>query len=75
MYENESNAKHAMAAQGIGALMPTARRLDITIKENIDEQIAHAEKRLDDLKAIRDRLSASGLMDTRIDDLQQAMRW
>lgn len=60
---------------GEAAEAKSSRRLDITIKENIDEQIVNAEKRLEDLKAVRERLNASGLMDTRIDDLQQAMRW
>lgn len=51
------------------------RPIDTTLRKNIDMRIAEAEaevKRLTDTKA---RLEASGLLDTRIEDLQQAMRW
>lgn len=61
------------AQAGLGTI--GRRNPDITIRQNIDEQIVMAEKRLAELQAIRDRLKASGLMDTRIADLQQAMQW
>lgn len=63
------------APSGSIAGMDKKRNPDLTIRQNIDEQIVYAEKRLAELNGIRDRLNASGLMDTRIDDLQQAMRW
>jgi hypothetical protein len=68
------NDKYPMetAAQE-GALQK--RRLDVTLRQNIDQQIEQAEKRVADLKDIKQRLEASNLLDTRIDDLQSAMRW
>jgi len=52
-----------------------SRRPDLTLRQNIDQQIEQAEKRVSDLKDIKMRLEASNLLDTRIDDLQSAMRW
>jgi hypothetical protein len=73
---NEASEKYYPQADVGRGLAPIGRRNpDITIRQNIDEQIVMAEKRLSELQAIRDRLNASGLMDTRIADLQQAMQW
>jgi len=52
-----------------------SRRADLTLRQNIDQQIESAEKRVEELKAIRARLDETRLLDSRIDDLQQAMRW
>lgn len=73
---NEASEKYyppTTIQAGLGTI--GRRNPDITIRQNIDEQIVMAEKRLSELQAIRDRLNASGLMDTRIADLQQAMQW
>lgn len=51
------------------------RRIDLTLRQNIDAQIKDAEQRVSDLKATKERLIASGILDTRIDDIQAAMRW
>lgn len=52
-----------------------ARKLDITLRQNIDQKIAQTKAKLAELEETKDRLSASGLLDTRIDDIQRAMRW
>lgn len=51
------------------------RRPDITLRQNLDDQITMAEKHLQGLKDARARLEASGILDSRIEDIQQAMRW
>ena len=51
------------------------RRPDITLRENLDEQIVQAEKRLAALREAKARLETSGILDSRIEDIQQAMRW
>lgn len=51
------------------------RRLDVTLRQNIDAQIEAAEKRVETLKASKARLESSGILDTRIDDIQSAMRF
>lgn len=57
------------------ATMPAQRRLDITIGQNLDEQIKQAEARLQELRDTKDRMEQSGILTTRIDDLQRALRW
>jgi hypothetical protein len=52
-----------------------SRKVDITIGENLDEQITYAEKRLADLIATKKRLETTGLLTSRIDDLRQAMNY
>lgn len=49
--------------------------MDVTLRQNIEAQIALAEAHLQSLKDAKARLEQSNLLDTRIDDLQQAMRW
>lgn len=51
------------------------RRIDITLRQNIDEQIAAAERHVADLKAAKERMEMSNILDMRIDDIQAAMRW
>jgi chaperonin cofactor prefoldin len=51
------------------------RRTDITLRQNLEDQIVQAEKKLQGLKDARDRLEKSGILDTRIEDIQLAMRW
>jgi hypothetical protein len=60
-------------AKAVGG--PIMRRPDITLRENLDEQIIQAEKRLAGLKEARARLEKSGILDSRIEDIQTAMRW
>lgn len=52
-----------------------ARRLDVTLRQNIDDQIAQAEQRVEELRAAKSRMEASHILDMRIDDIQSAMRW
>lgn len=58
-----------------GEALGKSRKLDITLRQNIDAQIEIAEKHVEALKLAKSRLETSGILDTRIDDLQQAMRW
>lgn len=53
----------------------SARKLDITLRQNIDEQLTQAEARVEELKQTKDRMERSGILDMRIDDIQRAMRW
>ena len=52
-----------------------ARRLDITLRQNIDERIAEAEAHVKKLQETKVRMEKSGILDMRIDDIQEAMRW
>lgn len=52
-----------------------ARREDVTLRENIDQQIEQAEARVKELQETKARLMTSGILDTRIDDLSRAMRF
>ncbi len=54
---------------------PATRRLDITLRENIDNQIAIATKHVESLMETKARMEKSGILDMRIDDIQAAMRW
>jgi hypothetical protein len=67
------NRNYPEAAAKQGSI--EARRLDITLRQNIDEQILQAKARVKSLEETKDRLSSSGMLDMRIDDIQQAMRW
>ena len=65
---------YPMEAQA-GIAKMESRRLDITLRQNIDEKIKQAEATVELLKATRDRMEKSGILDVRIDDVQRAMRW
>jgi chlorite dismutase len=67
---NALTATEARSAEGA-----IQRKLDITLRENIDTQIGHAEKHVESLKAAKERMEKSGMLDMRIDDIQAAMRW
>ncbi len=53
----------------------SARRLDITLRQNIDERIAEAQAAVKLLEETKARMEQSGILDMRIDDIQRAMRW
>lgn len=63
------------AEQAANAMVIGKRRLDVTLRQNIDEQITQAEKRLQELKDAKSRLEQSAIIDMRIDDIQAATRW
>lgn len=65
---NEALAKYSDA-------QAVQRKLDITLRENIDTQILQAQKHVEALQATKDRMEKSGILDMRIDDIQAAMRW
>ena len=72
MIENypETSAKYAGEGQAL-----SARRLDITLRQNIDERIKQAQAQVKELEATKDRMEKSGILDMRIDDIQRAMRF
>lgn len=76
MYEDAQNACAVpqIYAGDISAKMGIDGRQKRTLRENIDAQTAALEKRLEELKATKERMEKSGILDMRIDDLQQAMR-
>lgn len=47
----------------------------VTLRENLTLQLTLARNRVKELEEAQARLEKSGLLDTRIDDLQKAMRW
>lgn len=51
------------------------RRLDITLRQNIDERIKQAQAHVVELEATKTRMEASGILDMRIEDIQSAMRF
>lgn len=51
------------------------RRLDITLRQNLDEQIAKADAHAAYLRETKARMEASGILDMRIEDLSTAMRF
>ena len=58
-----------------GQLIGHARRLGITLRQNLDEQIKQAEATVETLKATKERMEKSGILDARIDDIRRAMRF
>jgi hypothetical protein len=67
------NENYPTAAKSIGG--EVMRRPDCTLRQNLEDQIVQAEKRLQALREARDRLEKSGILDSRIEDIQTAMRW
>lgn len=62
--------------QGAGiAKMERSRRLDITLRQNIDERIKQAQAHVAELEATKDRMEASGILDMRIEDIRSAMQF
>ena len=76
MYENEANyPMQEMAAKQITGVAGSSRRLDVTLRQNIDGQIAQAKAQVAVLEETKARMEASGILDMRIDDLNRAMRF
>lgn len=78
MYENQAAG---MSVQGYGQLGAELNKSEyverlqkLTVRDNIDRQIEEAKAEVARLEGIRDRL-APELLDQRIVDLQQAMRF
>ena len=75
MNEQYATAMQAQEAVG-GMLVPgQQRRLDITLRQNIDQRIAEAQANVKTLEETKARMEKSGILDMRIDDIQRAMRW
>ena len=72
-YPDAVEAKNAYAMQA--GMIPSARRLDITLRQNIDERIKQAMAHVKELEDTRERMEKSGILDMRIDDIQRAMRF
>lgn len=66
---SESYAKTAMIAGS------NSRRLDITLRQNIDERIKQAQANVAELEATKTRMEKSGILDMRIDDIRRAMQF
>lgn len=74
----EGNRYPNGAAQSISTYdekVNVQRRLESTLRKNIDEQIKRLEGQIAELNATKERLTESGILDTRIDDIQRAMRF
>jgi len=68
MYENSQIAM----AKDCGSILGQ-RKPDVTMGENLDEQIKRLEERLQELIQTKERLADTGLLTARIDDLRRAM--
>lgn len=64
-----ANYPEAIAKQDV------VRRRDATLRENLDDQIVILEQHLQSLKDAKERLEKSGILDSRIEDIQIAMRY
>ena len=56
-------------------LSGSARRLDITLRQNIDDRIKQAQNAVAELEATKERMEKSGILDMRIDDIRRAMQF
>lgn len=56
-------------------LVGHGRRMDITLRQNIDERIKQANAHVAELEATKDRMEKSGILDMRIDDIRRAMQF
>ena len=74
-YAPDAEKMNYALQEASGTLAGNARRLDVTLRQNIDQQIVQAEKHLAELKATKERMEGSGILDQRIADIQQALRW
>lgn len=79
MYENDARVNHTagqLATMGSAQINNEyhARLQKLTVRDNIEQQITAAKAEVERLEGIRDRL-APELLDQRIVDLQQAMRF
>ena len=73
----EKNWPEAAQQAGMGGQLggiPT-RRLDTTLRQNIDERIKQAHAVVAELEATKERMEKSGILDMRIDDIHRAMSW
>ena len=70
-YPESAQAQNAFA----GGIVPATRRLDITLRQNIDERIKQANAHVAELEATKERMEKSGILDMRIDDIRRAMQF
>ncbi len=63
------------AYAGQAEMVVKARRMDITLRQNIDERIKQAQAAVAELEATKDRMEKSGILDMRIDDIRRAMQF
>lgn len=69
----EASQDFAMAKNASGPIQ--GRRLDITLRQNIDERIKQANAKVAELEATKTRMEKSGILDMRIDDIRSAMQF
>ena len=73
---DEYNQAYLEATSAKSALMGSnSRRLDITLRQNIDERIKQAQANVAELEATKERMEKSGILDMRIDDIHRAMQF
>ena len=73
---DQEYANYPQAAEAkMGGMIPHTRRLDITLRQNIDERIKQAMANVKELEETKERMEKSGILDMRIDDIQRAMRF
>lgn len=74
---DEQYAAQEQTGMAIGGMNKIAnvRRLDITLRQNIDERIKQAQSHVAELEATKTRMEASGILDMRIDDIRRAMQF
>lgn len=75
MYPDQAEAPMAHYEVAKTAMIAGGRRLDITLRQNIDERIKQAHAVVAELEATKERMEKSGILDMRIDDIQRAMRF
>lgn len=69
--QQEAPMNYALETKMIG----NARRIDITLRQNIDERIKQARGLVAELEATKERMEKSGILDMRIDDIRRAMQF
>ena len=69
------NEIYSEATAKNNSLLLSTRRLDITLRQNIDERIKQAQANVAELEATKERMEKSGILDMRIDDIHRAMQF
>jgi len=75
MYQDANAPKEADYTPAMALGQIQGRRLDITLRQNIDERIKQAQAHVAELEATKERMEKSGILDMRIDDIRRAMQF
>ena len=71
----DEQAYYPAQTEAKAELIGGARRMDITLRQNIDERIKQAQAGVAELEATKGRMEKSGILDMRIDDIRRAMKF